>query len=473
MIKKKLTYIILAISLLASSTSCNKWLDVQPNSQIKASELFETEAGFKEALAGVYTILGDEDIYGGTLTFGMMGVLSHEWTNYSSSYNDDAAYNYLASNTQTRIENVWSNMYKAISNANSILENIEGKNIFTGNNYAIIKGEALALRAFIHFDLLRCFGVSFATNANQQAIPYVTRYSSNQTVQSSVAEVTSKILEDLLQAKELLKKDPIYTGETVTEYNDNGYLINRQLHLNYYAVEGLLARIYLYKGDYEKARLYAQSVVDADAFSFTPQQDFIDGKDLSGASEHLFALQITGLQESAIEHLSTEGTVGPIFSLTNIMLSSYYENNTYDYRFEYLFEIGTGANASNSYILKYNESSSDESYYNNKMPIIKLAEMYYILAECDNHDNVSPLDNMNVVRKARGLSDFTSLVDFRTTMNSEFRKEFIGEGQLFFYYKRINQAYIPNSDANLIETKGYTFPIPDSEYTAANRSNNR
>lgn len=469
---KKISLIFLLAALVLGASSCKKWLDVLPNSQIKESELFRSEAGFKEALAGTYTILTNQALYGKELTYGMMGVLSQEWAGKPTAYDDDGNYNYTAALSQTRIDNLWSNMYEAVSNANNILENIEEYKVFTGDNYRIIKGEALALRAFMHFDLLRCFGAAYTVNPSQPAIPYVTRYTAQQTQQSTVQEVAKKILDDLLAAKELLKVDPIYTGRQVTEFEDNGYLMNRQLHLNYYAVEGLLARLYLYMGDYEKARASATAVVNSGKFSFTPQADLISGEDLCGATEHLFALQVNNLSQYSINFLSQEGT--QVFSLTSAAHLSYYENNTDDYRYLYLFQNGTGANADRRYLLKFAESTATEAYYQNKTALLKLAEMYYILAECDQHDNLDVLDELNPVRKARGLAELTiAPADFRAFMTSEFRKEFIGEGQFFFYYKRLNQASIQGSDKNLVGLKAYIFPLPASEYEAANRVDNR
>lgn len=469
---KKISLVFLLAALVLGASSCKKWLDVLPNAQIKESELFRSEAGFKEALSGVYTILTEQSLYGKELTYGMMGVLSQEWAGKPTAYDDDGNYNYTATMSQSRIDNVWATMYKALSNTNNIIENIDNYKVFTGDNYSIIKGEALALRAFMHFDLLRCFGAAYTVNPAQPAIPYVTKYTSQQTQQVSVGEVAKKILEDLLAAKALLKADPIFTGRQVTEFDDNGYLMNRQLHLNYYAVEGLLARLYLYMGDYEKARASASAVVASGKFSFTPQADLISGEDLCGATEHLFALQINNLTQYSINFLSQEGT--QIFSLTAAAHLSYYENNTDDYRYLYLFQNGTGANADRRYLLKFAESTATETYYQNKMSIIKLAEMYYILAECDQHDGQNVLDDVNPVRKARGLQELTTPpADFRTFMTNEFRKEFIGEGQLFFYYKRLNQASIQGSDKNLVGLKAYIFPLPASEYEAANRVDNR
>ena len=477
MIRHKFLYIAL-VACLSLNTSCEKWLDVEPKSQVKATELFENEEGFKEALAGVYTIMTEKPLYGRELTYGMMGVLSHEWTSFSTSYKDDGEFNYLSTLTRNRIDAIWSNMYKAISNTNMILENIDAKNVFKADNKAIIKGEALALRAFLHFDLLRNFGVSYAVNANQKAIPYVEKYTSNQTKQYTVEEVIAKVIADLESAKELLKVDPILTGKTISVNDDRGYLINRQLHLNYYAVEALLARVYLYKGDYTKANTAAQNVLNAQKFTFSTQKNIADKADLSGAPEHIFALQINKLHQDAVTHLSQSGD-GPIFSLSNTVAESYFGAQfSNDYRFLYLLDNGTGANATQKYSLKFSEptvpnSITNPEYFKQKMPIIKLSEMYFILAECANQSGNDALTYINPVLTARGISPLTSYSDFRTLMTNEFRKEFLAEGQLFYYYKRINQERIQNSAENLVTTKSYTFPIPDSEYEFADRLPNK
>lgn len=470
---KKISLSIILVFALFFFTACNKWLDVQPNSQVKQTELFKTESGFKEALAGTYTILTDNALYGKELTYGMMGVLSHEWSSFpSTTYSDDGNYNYTAAYPQGRIDAIWANMYKALVNANNILENMDVYNVFTGDNYKIIKGEALALRAFIHFDLLRCFGASYTVNADMPAIPYVTQYTSKQTAQSTVREVVEKIQADLLAAKELLKADPVYTGRKVTEAEDNGYLINRQLHLNYYAVEGLLARLYLYTGNYAQARVSANAVINANKFSFATQANVIAGNDLSGAPEHLFALQITNLTQNSVNFLSQEGAA--VFSLDSLNLVTYYEKNTDDYRYLYLFKAGEGVSVNTIYLLKYSESKSTDSYYRNKIPVLKLSEIYFILAECDYHDNQSVLTNINAVRRGRGVKEMTTEpADVSAFLTSEFRKEFIGEGQLFYYYKRLNRAVIANSDKNLPALKAYVFPLPTAELEAANRVPNR
>lgn len=64
---------------------------------------------------------------------------------------------------------------RLILNCNKLLKNIQGKqSLFTGYNYDIIRGEALALRAMLHFDMLRLFGPVYSLNPDGTAIPYYT-----------------------------------------------------------------------------------------------------------------------------------------------------------------------------------------------------------------------------------------------------------------------------------------------------------
>ena len=44
-----------------SLASCDEWLDVSPNTDLPAKELFTTENGFKSALAGLYITMTEEN----------------------------------------------------------------------------------------------------------------------------------------------------------------------------------------------------------------------------------------------------------------------------------------------------------------------------------------------------------------------------------------------------------------------------
>lgn len=460
--KTYLKLILLAVPLML--LSCNKWLDVEPQSQVRDSELFSTESGFKEALAGVYSSLTYEPLYGREMTFGLMGVLGYEWDSQSTAYDVDKIYQYQNNQPSlNRIDAIWNGLYNSIANDNKLLEAIDGqKGVFSGDNYAIIKGEALALRAFIHFDLLRAFGASYEENPQKIAIPYYKKSGKEIAPQLKVDEVINLAIADLNEAAELLKADPLLTGKTVTSIDDKGYLMNRQVHLNYYAVKGLLARIYLYKKDYAKALENANVVINANKFPWILSNNI--NTDVTFSTEHLFALNVVRLQtiyENSFTSIGSPNT----FSMTETTKKEYYEST--DYR--YLSWYGFDTYATHIFI-KYKQSTVANTpvAYKNKLPLLKLAEMYFIAAEALKGTNMTAAAAMiNEVRLHRGLTATTiDAANFDATLQHEFRKEVIGEGQLFFFHKRKNTPSIPRSAGlNIITLKGYKLPIPLSEFS--------
>lgn len=486
---KRINHII-ACCLLLSTTlliSCNDWLDVQPRSQVEDNKLFESESGFKEALAGVYSSMVSEKTYAKEMLFGTMGVLGQEWDEFpSADYLDMDDYNYSNTLSALQISNIWATSYNSIANANNIINKIdEKKGLFSADNFNIIKGESYALRAFLHFDLLRCFGASYEQNPDMPAIPYCTELTYRVFPQLTVKAVADKIEKDLLEAETLLKSDPIYTGRKITEVDDSGYLMNRRVHLNYYAVKGLQARLYMWMHEYEKATLCAQEVIKSNVFKWAVGDDMAKGYDYACAPEQLFALNVLTLSTLADTYFN-EDENATSFSLKSSNLIEYYDNNTDDYRYLYQFASGTKSEyVDYRYLTKFNDSQIDKdlalssreepaSFYKDKIPLIRLGEMYLILSECQYRASGSGLEALNKLRVERNLAALENApADYYLELIREYRRELIGEGQLFFLYKRLNRASVIGSDADMIGEKAYTFPIPISETDASQRENNR
>ena len=102
--------------------------------------------------------------------------------------------------------------------------------------------------------------------------------------------------------------------------------------------------------------------------------------------------------------------------------------------------------------------------------MIRLSEMYYIAAECTT-DTGDGVDYLEEVRSHRGLTSFPlnrnmSRVDLEKEIRKEYRKELIGEGQLWYYYKRLQQT---DFNPNMTDLKFFTFEIPDLEQANAGR----
>ena len=474
---KRIFYIFIMLTSVVL-TACNDWLDVQPRSQVEDTELFKTESGYKEALAGIYSSMVSSSTYTKELTYGFIGILGQEWDYfYSAQYDDAAKYDYDAAFPTNFIRGIWQKNYEGSANTNNLLKHIdENKKLFSTDNHDVMKGEALALRAFLHFDLLRCFGVSYAVNPDQPSIPYSTALSYRVFPQLKVHEVAESVMEDLKAAEELLlKSDPIVTGRTITESDDNGYLLNRQMHLNYYAVKAMEARVYMWMGDYNNALEAADVVIKSNAFSWATVANLQAGYDRSLATEQLFALNNLTLKADIADQFFADDSQYS-FAVTRDRLLEYFENATQDYRYTFLFKSGTSTHANNRYLTKYDQPAGNDTYYRYKMPLIRLPEMYLIKCEAQYRLNKQEeaLQTVNILRKARNLPALAAWpADFDMAVIQEYRRELIGEGQLFFLYKRLNRQMVQYSDVDVVETKSYTFPLPITETEAAQREDNR
>ncbi len=176
--------ILLLMLIVLGLSSCKKWLSVSPKSEIASDELFKSEQGFKDALMGAYLLMTDKAIYGFESTIGFVDVLAQQYPTTAAGhpYANVSTYQYLSTTVVGMKDNVWSKSYSVIANLNNIINTIDGyKSQMHPTNYAMIKGEALGLRAFIYLDLYRLFGYGNLKNAPQGldivGLPYVSAYS--------------------------------------------------------------------------------------------------------------------------------------------------------------------------------------------------------------------------------------------------------------------------------------------------------
>ncbi len=461
----KTKYIIVLI-LLISLSSCNKWLDVKPKTQVESEANFANEQGYKDALTGVYLNMVSPALYGKELSFGFIEVLGKNYTQFTTgqAYVQDAGYNYAFAATKGRIDAIWNGSYNTIANINNLIGNIDKADpgMFTGTNYGVIKGEAYALRAFNHFDLLRLYAPSPAAGGpNAPGIPYHDVFSTTVVKPSTVGEVIAKIIADLKIAADLLQvADPIVDKSTVPS-TTTGYLRDRQFKFNYYAVKALMARVYLYNGDKVNALVCAQEVINSGKFPATSASLAISTNKIM-STEVIFNIYLNNLQ--ALYDASFSTTVPTGMYLSTSEASTVFETSTIgsaDYRYQY----STTAVGSYRYSTKFQPAGNTAAP--NRLPLMRVSEMYYIAAECLEATNPAvAVDNLNSVRRRRNLTvDLPSTLtpdQIQTEIFKEYRKDFMMEGQLFFYYKRLNLSRIeftqtPGSNAV------YVLPKPDDE----------
>lgn len=485
-------YIVLFTTLLALA-SCKKWLDVKPESEVSKDDLFNTEEGFQESLNGVYSYCTDATLYGLELTVGFPDVLAQNYTippqDYMS-YQQTALYNYKDPWLIARKNNAWSGLYHAITNCNLLLENIDTRKIvLKPESYALIKGEALALRAFFHLDLLRLFAPSYASKPGAQAIPYVTDFSNKVTPMSTVTEACTKIIEDLNQAKTLMKPvDPILAPSYVVGYNTDDrtaeeasavlFLQNRRHRMNYYAVCAALARAYLYMDKKQEALANAKEVIDSKKFPWTEKSDFIQAdptkKDRILYKELIFAWYAPKRQKE-LDQWFLQGATS-LYIEENAGRTIYETGGVggLDNRFKEWFQmVASSGNPTRMELRKYQRDAVTNRHYL-VTPALRLSEVYYIAAESAyDTDPVKAAAYVDSVRFHRGIEDRLNVGSkeaFLQELVKEARKEFYGEGQLFYMYKRLNRAIVASAGGNIpASDKVFVLPLPDDEIQFGNR----
>lgn len=488
--KRRITLLSLAVCLGLTFQSCEKWFDVTANNQIKAEDQFSSADGFRDALMGIYLSMGDQSLYAKDMTFNLVDILAQQYATFTSTgapYAGIQTFNYTSVRSEGQIKAVWDKMYYSIANVNSALQYLDVSEFawFTGEK-EIIKGELLALRAFLHFDLMRLFGHSNYANrpelSSKLAIPYVKSYTKELTTQLSYEE-TFKLMEaDLDEALNLLQYDPIYKNSKLStsgliEINRDNFYSHRNLRMNYYAAKGLQARILAWQGGTkaQQAAIAAEEVIThSKATLLQVNESVFNNKTI--IQEHLFGLKVDGMQN--ISNPLLDG-----FSNTNyqalrfvgsvaegIYETSIPEIGSVDVRFQNLFVVEPLGGIS----IKLRQNNVNDLDYN-VIPLIRLPEMYYIAAEYYLQSNTSKASSLlQEVRKSRRIVDVlpTNLTEAQliTEIQKEYRKEFMSEGQLFFYYKRKGLVQIPNYTSGAgLDDKVYMLPYPASEIEFGNR----
>jgi hypothetical protein len=362
-------------------------------------------------------------------------------------------------------------MYNNIANLNNILSQIDGKRSeFHGDNFNRVKGEAIALRALFHFDLLRLFGQSPATGMSTKAIPYVTQFTVRPTPFITLQAALDSCIADLSVAKELLGSTDT---TSVLKGVDDPFISYTQNHLNFWAVEGLLARVYLYKGDNDNADKYSKAVIASNKFPLITSNVAAATntiRDRTFAREHLFSVYSANVKKYNADLFDKTGTAISLRLQNKTTVYATGSGSVNDYRYISWFD-NNHASSPVSVPSKFFQDDNLPYELQNIVPVIRVSEMYYIAAECANKNgNISGgVSLLNNVRQARGLNalnaaGITNSDSLSTEIMREYQKEFIQEGQTFFYYKRLNKDLKQATGTTaMIPNDVYVLPLPDAE----------
>ena len=466
---------VMAVGITIAATSCEGFLDITPDGQVKRDEMLATNEGVEDALYGVYAKLRNTTLYGQEMYFSSLEIMSQTLYCYGNTgVTALGQYDYNNTTVKNVFAMIWNDMYNNISNVNSVLNAplVDGANAYPANIY---KGEALALRAMMHFDLMRLFAEQITVNPNAKGIPYATEFSLKTPDFETLAENYNHVLADLQEAERLLADEGEYENTT-------SFMEDRQIHLNLHAVRALMARVFLTKGDKEKALEYAEKVIAQSGRQLKTKTEVIN--DVAGVlskKECLFGVYFSGFYTQVSAKLQQTISYSSLDLRGDFM--EMYEKGVSGLDFRttaYFTSVDMGGTAkyrlskfTDIYDLQNNASARPADLIQG-INMIRLPEMYYIAAECLlDKDYPKALDYFNEVVTNRGLDALSGEGEETLTqevINTERYKEMIGEGQTFFNMKRLNLS-IPSYDNSVTyrpEDGIYVVPIPDSEYENRN-----
>ncbi len=460
-------YIYGFIAVILTS-SCG-FLDIDTPGIVSNGKMFENGQGFIDAMDGVYASMAADGLYGKELSFGFIDEIAQLYFNDygegETTLTKSIDLKYRDEDVRARIDAIWSGAYNVISSANSIIDNVSGHSY---PEIPRIEGEALAVRAMVHFDILRLFAPG-TERPDAEAIPYADHFSITPFRRLTVKGVYDRITDDLERSYKLLSESPEISGRTPSH-----------VYVSKYAAAALLARVHNWAGNHEEAAKYAALALEGD-FRFTRDEQVKSlFKGYLADRECIFGLHAPNM------YLDVRSSLYPT-RLTESMLmvrdnyQSLFEVSTFtstnnDYRYQACFAKRTWTKSVTLCVKLYDKNyDEDQIVPTGRIPgpnLIRIPEMYYILAESaySSADREKALEYLNAVVTARGLlplsaEDIDTDAKFRRKLVGEYIKEYWGEGQIFFTYKRFNMDMDGvNSKHFTASDEAYVLPLPESEY---------
>jgi hypothetical protein len=412
-------YIITLLILAVTISSCDNRLDTFPTSEVATEEAFNNDGAFTNAIRGSYLQMLSGAYYGGAmqsrdvlsdnLIISREGRLSQQ-ESYDWLYDQNSGSFHLTA------------AYAVIRNVNIVLANVD--KIEAGSFKNNIMGEAMALRALAHFDIIKYYGeipTQAAVSSTALGMPYITTADINDLPARdlTIAAFYQKIVEDYTAAANLIN-------------TTNGIY---QLGAN--AVNGLLANVYLHMGDMPGAVTAANKVTAGVA----KRETFTGIWNDSGKDGVIFGLRNDDITDVGLGVPYSQTTGGikseyvpdfafySLFDATDIRKTAYFETSAFE------------GNVYN-HVTKWYSSVIATSLGNVDAKILRASEVMLIKAEAyaAQGQDAPALAALDAVRSQR-YANFTSGGEagsvLKEAIQLERRLELAFEGARFTDIKRM------------------------------------
>ena len=447
---KKIYHILLSAACILMSVSCENFLDMAPTNQADSSTCLTSAKDAQVMLNGLIYNLTSSSYYGRNfLLYG--DAKGGDMTIYTGGNPGDALYYFNHSASSSSYSGFWSQGYFCLLQANNIIENIEKmKAEGTTENLDDYLGQALTIRALIHFDLVRLYGKPYDMDKSSVGIPVVTAP---------------------VNAAEKLQRDPVEKAYTqiLADLNEAAPLLSKRAsrgYVNYYANQMLLGKVHQYMGNQASALTAFENVIGSNVYSLYTPDNWVASWTGEFGSESILELGIYPSERD----LGT-GSLGCYYMRKghinaangNFYASKYWMDimGADDVRWgvmdwdHYHNDASVSANikARSDYgkncCYKYSGSTGlagdkgSSNYTAVNIKVFRLSEAYLLAAEAalagNNASKAAEYLNA-IARRNPGYTPWTAATVTADEIYKEYRREFLCEGKLFFEACRLNKT---------------------------------
>ena len=430
-IEMKKYYILLIVSFLSFS-SCEKILDKEPTDKLSLEDLFKDVQGAKTALAGSYKALLEEDHYNKNMMVYPDIFAGNIKFSKNTNLRLEDVYEVVLDAQESSMNATYSSLYKELNNVNNVIK-YTPSSAGSATEKAKIVAEAKAIRALIHFDLVRIFArpFNYTQAASHLGIALILQpqlYSDPAPYRATVAETYNTITKDLTEA--------------IAAFDDtNVGVLNAGSKQNYFtksSTKAILAKVYLYQNNWNAAFTLADEIIKSNQYTLINNANYITSwVGRVPSSESIFEL--------AVEPSFAGGGLGVYYENSNLSsyrmyaatldLTGLYSND--DVRgINKMFnrEVINGINY--AFTKKYQGGATLAT----PIKILRLSEMHLIRAEAAvekiTPDFTTANADLNLIRKRGDAGASTlNLTTKEAVIDAvllERRKELAFEGNLLF-----------------------------------------
>lgn len=445
---KRNIWLILVSFLLCSCG--NDFLNVSPSTKAGDENLIKSITDLKMATIGAYETLTDGSYYQGEYPFiaDLMGDYSMEPTWGSQHMKFYYAYGFSKVKAETEIV---QNINLGLHNINIIL--LKAESLPNSDAKISYVSELRALRALMHFDLVRMYGPLYS-NLGKGAIK----------ADALGIRIAKEPITDMRAPFYRDKVSDVYKfiqGE-LEESVPNLSKTKRNGYLDYWGGKALLAKVYLYMEMNDKALAATKEVIEKSGCTLYTMDNYVASWGQEYGSESLFELAVSLLDNTGYTTLgwicNQKGYKTMVPTVDFLALK---DANPNDIRFA-LLQYSTNDKC---YYISGKYPGRDGNIKINNPKVIRLSEMYLIAAEAA----LKTGDKVNAGKYLSDLREKRTTVDPRKYDKSitiddvlyERALELYGEGDRVWDVWRNQKSIVRYTSAAEKDAKGHSDYLTD------------